>query len=59
MIMENNIYTTYALDTDTTFIMEDSYRDGELKETRIMGFYYGEPNDEDTERYYGHLKARF
>lgn len=57
--MENNIYTTYALDTDTTFIMEDSYRDGELKETRIMGFYYGEPNDEDTERYYGHLKARF
>lgn len=51
------IYTTYAPDTDTTFIMEDTERSDGTTETRVMGFYYGSPNDEDTERYYGSLKA--
>lgn len=38
------IYTTYAPDTDTTFIMEDTERPDGTTETRVMGFYYGNPN---------------
>ena len=47
-----NIYTAYSKDADITFIMEDKD-----KTTRVAGFYYGEPDDEDTKMYYGKLIA--
>ena len=51
--MTTEIYTTYAPDTDITFIMEDVYNGDELVSTEIKGFYYGEPNTDDTKHYYG------
>jgi hypothetical protein len=51
--MRHEIYTTYAPETDMTFIMRDTYNEhDDLKATQVMGWYYGEPNEEDTERYY-------
>ena len=47
-----NIYTAYSKEADITFIMEDKD-----KTTRVAGFYYGEPDDEDTKMYYGKLIA--
>lgn len=58
--MRTEIYTTYAQDTDITFIMEDIYnKDNELISTEVKGFYYGEPTEENTEKFYGGLKAAF
>lgn len=58
--MKKEIYTTYAPDTDITFIMEDTYnKDNELILTEVKGFYYGKPNEENTEMCYGDLKADF
>ena len=45
-----NIYTAYSKEADITFIMEDKD-----KTTRVAGFYYGEPDDNATEIYYGKL----
>lgn len=55
------IYTTYAPDSNTTFIMEDTYSDdGEWISLECIGFYAGEPDQEDTE-FYAHkgVKATF
>lgn len=38
----------YAEEADTTFIMEYTYRDGELIAEQVIGFYHGYPNSEDT-----------
>jgi len=51
-IEDVKVYTAYSQEADITFIME--YKG---KTTRVVGFYYGEPNEEDTERYYGSLIA--
>jgi hypothetical protein len=53
------IYTTYAPDTDITFIMQDTTLNGETATTRVVGFYHGEPNDAATERFYGKLMADY
>ena len=47
-----NIYTAYSKEADITFIMEDRG-----KTTRVVGFYYGEPDDKATKMYYGKLIA--
>ena len=54
-----NIYTTYASDTDITFILADVIEQDEIISTEVLGFYYGSPNDADTENYIGKLKATF
>ena len=57
--MRKEIYTTYAEDTDITFIMEDIWKDDELISTEVKGFYYGRPDEEATKEFYGKLKAEF
>ena len=57
--MRTEIYTTYAPDTDITFILEDVWNGEELVSTEVKGFYFGEPNDDDTQNFYGGLKAEF
>lgn len=55
------IYTTYAPDSDTTFIMEDTRdKDDNWISLECIGFYAGEPNIKDTE-FYAHkgVKATF
>lgn len=36
---------TYAPDTDTTFIMKDTYMFGDLAKREVTGFYSGEPSE--------------
>lgn len=50
--MKNEIYTVYSQEGDMTFIMEDTNNTISVK-----GFYFGEPNDELTEEYYGKFVA--
>ena len=46
------IYTVYAEKDDMTFIMQQN--DQEIK---VTGFYFGPPNEQDTEIYKNDLKA--
>lgn len=48
------IYTIYSHEADITFIMEEKN-----KTTRVVGFYYGEPEKESTKKYYGSLTAEY
>ena len=62
-VVENkNIYGVYAEKQDITFIMEDTFDgDGEIKSTEVIGFVYGneENNIEVLKEYSGNLKAEF
>ena len=61
-ILDKVIYTTYAPNTDITFIMEDIVVIGKIKEvikTQIKGFYYGKPDKELTKKYYEKLVAYY
>ena len=51
-------YTIYEKHSDITFIMEDTYKNGELVSEAVVGWHHGEPC-EDTKRYIGKLKATF
>ena len=51
------IVTTYAPDTDITFILRETYENGEPLSTEVVGFYYGGPDDNLTNEYNGSLKA--
>lgn len=45
------IRTVYAEADDLTFIMEDKYAGDDLASIECVGWYCGEPNDEDTAHY--------
>lgn len=49
--MATKIYTTYAQDTDITFILQDLTSGNTLLSTQVIGFYYGTPNAQDTKQY--------
>ena len=52
--------TVYSLSGDMTFILEEVYdKDGNIISTECVGFYYGEPNEVDTNSYYGKLRAEY
>ena len=54
------IYPVYSSTHDITFIMEDLCDDsGNVVSTEVIGFYYGEPDEQATELFRGSLKARF
>ena len=58
--MGRKIYTAYAADADMTFIMEEKTTDngrGIVTRTRVAGFYYGEPQERLTEKYFNDLEA--
>ena len=41
----------YCVDTDITFITEDSYTaQGDPLTTKVIGFYFGEPNPDETHK---------
>ena len=58
VIAEYRKYTTYAPDTDITFILVDRKRYNESS-TEVVGFYYGGENAELTDYYTGKRKAIF
>jgi hypothetical protein len=53
------IYEIYSKGSDITFILEDTFLNGELLTTELKGFYYGEPTKFDTQVFYGQLKADY
>jgi len=56
IIREYKVYTTYAPDTDLTFIMLDR-RTGEDLETSVIGFYHGSGGEHELDAYIGKLSA--
>lgn len=57
--MNEEIYTAYAPENDMTFILKDTMLDGEPIATEVIGFYYGEPDDELTAQFSGCLNAQY
>lgn len=60
--MENKkLYGVYASTADITYIMEDTFIDGEVKSTEVVGFIYGneEDNTDVLKQFTGKLKAEF
>lgn len=55
-------WTAYSAAADITTILLDKYTNKECTElisTEVIGFYYGAPDDKDTEQYSNSLKAEF
>ena len=57
--MKKDVYAVYAPSADISFIMCDEYENGELISTEVIGWYYGEPNEDDDCTYAGITKAEF
>ena len=45
------IDTMYSPEGDITFIMEYTYRKGDIVAEKVIGFYHGEPDEKDTKIY--------
>lgn len=55
---KTKIITEYSESGDMTFILKEEYNEeGNPITTEVVGFYYGAPNEKDTEYYTGKLKA--
>lgn len=48
-----NIVEYYSENGDITFLMEEIWDGEDPVESKVVGFYYGEPNEEDT-KYFAH-----
>lgn len=60
MFKKNEVYTAYAAENDITFIMRDTFDMlGDPESTAVIGWYYGEPNEESTRQYAGDLIAYY
>lgn len=57
--MRTEIVTTYAPDTDMTFILRETLQGEEFVSTEVVGFYYGEPREDLTNKYIGKVKAEY
>ena len=58
--MKKELFAVYAREHDMTFIMEETTdKKGECISTEDVGFYYGEPTEEDTKFFKGKRKAKF
>lgn len=55
---EMRVWTAYAPDNDITYIMEEEHVDGKII-VSVSGFYYGQPNEADTQAYRNNLVAEF
>lgn len=53
---KTEVWTEYSESADMTFIMEGS-NDGKTAAMSVVGFYYGKPNDKDTEYFRGKTTA--
>lgn len=50
--MRKELETAYAADSDMTFIIENTYdEDDEILKIEVVGFYFGEPDEEATKMY--------
>lgn len=49
----------YSEEADMTFIVCDEWEGEELIATEVVGFYYGVPSTEATNRFIGDLRADY
>ena len=57
---KEDIYGVYAPSWDITFIMIDRYdKHGEIVSSECVGWYHGEPSEEDNKTFKGKLKAKY
>ena len=49
----------YSPDGERTFIMENEYEDGVIKEIRCVGWYFGEPDPKEIPKHKGKLNVDF
>lgn len=54
--MDKEIWTTYSQESDMTFIMKE---DSKNKTLKVVGFYFGKPNENDTETFINCVEAKF
>ena len=52
--LEKMIRAVYAAEDDMTFILEEG-----SGYTKVVGFYFGSPSEEATEKYAGDMEARY
>ena len=52
------IKATYAPDTDMTFILDENVTE-KGGYTKVVGFYYGKPDEEATKMFKGLVEARY
>lgn len=50
-------YSVYSESYDMTFIMVDTFKNGEAYSTECVGWYCGEPSKEANEHFTGKLKG--
>jgi len=50
------IYTVYSHESDMTFIVKETKEDNKTI-ISVVGFYFGEPNEEATKEFNGSLTA--
>lgn len=53
---KTTIYGAYSPQYDMTFIVKEQIYEDKIT-IEVTGFYYGEPNDEDTKMFDGDLLA--
>lgn len=56
-LCREEVWTSYSDKSDITTFFVSTYDGDDVLSVEVVGFYFGEPNDEDTERYRGQLKA--
>lgn len=49
--MKKELIAMYVREYDKTIIFEHTYKDGECIRIELVGWYYGEPNQEDTKNF--------
>ena len=57
--MEVKVEPIYSEKDDMTFIMRNTYEDGCLSSKELLGWYHGEPNENNDREYVGKFKAEY
>ena len=58
--MKEKIYTAFAERDDITFILKDTLNEnGDPISTEVVGWYFGDPNEESTRFFIGQTKAEY
>lgn len=57
--IREEFYTVFSPDGDMTFVMKDTFKGEEPISTEVIGFHYGEPDEDSIEDYKNKPKATF
>lgn len=58
-MLKKEKYGVYQHNYDITFIMVDTFKNEEIISSECVGWYHGEPTEQDNEYFTGKLKATF